>query len=164
MIIQSVWCALIRFKCPGCGKTVTFYPDFALPHKHYTRQTIMGMASTYLESDVTYKQALMTEREVPGYADSDAILAASSIHRWITSLARCPHTCRSALALLMQESPTAPICRDLAQWHPPARKFRSQRRRQQLIKARRLAMIEAFFQDTFNISIFTKLAIACGFG
>jgi len=36
MIVTSVCCALIRFKCPGCRKSFTFYPDFALPRKHYT--------------------------------------------------------------------------------------------------------------------------------
>ena len=36
MIIQRVFCTLIRFSCPGCGKTMTFYPDFAVPHKQFT--------------------------------------------------------------------------------------------------------------------------------
>lgn len=164
MLIQSVWCSLVRFKCPGCGKTITFYPDFALPHKHYTRQTIIGFASTCLASDATYQQGLMTENQVPGYSHSDATLAASSIHRWITSLASYPRTCRAALALLLQASPCAPICRQLAQWRPPASKARSQLRTLQLINARRVALIEAYFRDTFNVSVFTKLAIACGFG
>lgn len=31
MIVRKILCPLIRFKCPGCGKTVTFYPDFAIP-------------------------------------------------------------------------------------------------------------------------------------
>jgi transposase-like protein len=31
MLVDVAYCALIRFKCPGCNKTITYYPDFALP-------------------------------------------------------------------------------------------------------------------------------------
>lgn len=44
MVVQPIPCYLLRFRCPGCGKTFTFYPDFAIPYKHYTRQTITGFA------------------------------------------------------------------------------------------------------------------------
>jgi len=37
MLIKAAYCSLLRFKCPGCGKTFTHYPDFAIPQKHYTR-------------------------------------------------------------------------------------------------------------------------------
>jgi hypothetical protein len=59
MIIRAVFCPLVRFKCPGCGKTITFYPDFAVPHKHYTRQTVLGFATAYLKTDATYEQAVI---------------------------------------------------------------------------------------------------------
>lgn len=163
MIIQKVFCSLVRFKCPGCGKTVTFYPDFALPHKHYTRQAITGFAGAFLKADATYQTALMIENEIPGYPDSDATLAASSIHRWVGSLARYSQTCRKALCLLVQENPASSVCRDLAKWRPLARKFRSNRREQQLITCKTLLTIEALFHKTFQISIFTKLAMASGF-
>ena len=47
MLIKAAYCSLVRFRCPGCGKTFTNYPDFAIPHKHYTRQNIMGFAANY---------------------------------------------------------------------------------------------------------------------
>jgi len=31
MLINAAFCTLIRFRCPGCGKTFTDYPDFAIP-------------------------------------------------------------------------------------------------------------------------------------
>lgn len=139
MMIQRVFCTLVRFSCPGCGKTMTFYPDFALPYKHYTRQTIMGHASAYLDPQITYQQAAMHDNGVPGYPSADATLAPSSIHRWITSLAGYVKTCRTALSLLVQENPASPICRDLAQWRPAERKFRSESRKHQLISCRRLS-------------------------
>lgn len=36
ILIKAVYCSLVRFKCPGCGKTFTHYPDFTILHKHYT--------------------------------------------------------------------------------------------------------------------------------
>ena len=33
MLIKAVYCSLVRFRCPGCGKTFTHYPDFAIPQK-----------------------------------------------------------------------------------------------------------------------------------
>jgi hypothetical protein len=163
MIIRAVFCPLVRFKCPACRKTFTFYPDFAVPHKHYTRQSIVGFAAGYLASETTYEQAVMVEESAPGYPNSDATLAPSSIHRWISRLAHYTQTPRRALNLLLQKNPASPICRDLAQLSPSGRKFRSERRLEQLIRSEKLAMIEALFQATFNCSIFTKLARACAF-
>ena len=67
MIIQAAHCSLVRFICPGCGKTFTFYPDFAIPHKHYTRPSIIGFCAAYLESDLEeqlhlFKTALFGHR------------------------------------------------------------------------------------------------------
>lgn len=163
-IVRYVFCTLVRFSCPGCGKTMTLYPDFALPHKHYTRQTIMGFAAAYLAPKATYQLALMVENDLPGYPNSDATLAPSSIQRWITSLARYPQTCRRAIDLLTQQTPVSSVCRDLAQPHRLTGKSRSKRREQQLLSCRRLLILEDLFQEVFKISIFTKLAIACGFG
>ncbi len=165
MLIQRVFCCLVRFKCPGCGKTITHYPDFAIPHKHYTQPSITGFCARYLDWDtMTYQQAVMVERSVPGYPKKNATLAPSTIHRWITTLGGYSQTCRTALTLLLQENPTSSICRDLARLIVPQRKYKTEQRKNQLIRCRQLVIIEAFFQTTFNTSIFTKLATRCAFG
>jgi hypothetical protein len=164
MLIKAAFCSLIRFRCPGCGKSFTFYPDFAIPHKHYTRQSVMGFSANYLESDdMTYQQAVMVDNCAPGYPQTDSTLAPSTIHRWITTLGRLTNTCRRALLLLLQENPISSICRDLARIIIPQRKFRTHHRKNQLIGCRQLLMIEAIFNATFNTSIFTKLATRCAF-
>ena len=164
MLINAAFCTLIRFRCPGCGKTFTFYPDFAIPHKHYTQLTIMRFAGTYLQSDdITYQQAVMFDHSAPGYHQNDATLAPSTIHRWITSLGRLTNTCRTALILLLQENPVSSICRDLARLIIPPRKYKTNDRKKQLIGCRQMVIIEAFFQVTFKTSIFTKLATRCAF-
>jgi len=164
MLIKVAFCSLVRFKCPGCGKTFTDYPDFAIPHKHYTRQTITGFSARYLESDdIAYPKAVMVDRSVPGYPQSDATLAPSTIHRWITTLGQLTQTCRTALILLLQENPVSSICRDLARLIVPQRKHKTEQRKIQLIRCRQLVIIEGFFQAVFNRSIFTKLATRCAF-
>ena len=164
MLIQAAHCSLVRFICPGCGKTFTFYPDFAIPHKHYTRPSITGFCARYVESDdMTYQQAVMVDDSTPGYPHSNATLAASTIHRWITTLGRFIHTCRTALMLLLEQNPVLSICRDLARLVMPQRKFKTNPRQKQLAGCRHLLIIEAFFQAAFKTSIFTKLATRCAF-
>jgi hypothetical protein len=164
MLIKAAFCTLIRFRCPGCGKTFTDYPDFAIPHKHYTRQSVMGFSANYLESDdTTYQQAVMVDNSTPGYPQSDSTLAPSTIHRWITTLGCFTQTSRKALSLLLQENPVSSICRDLARIMIPQRKYKTQHRKKQLVGCRQVLMIEAIFKATFNTSIFTKLATRCAF-
>lgn len=165
MLIKAAYCSLVRFGCPGCGKTFTHYPDFAIPHKHYTQPTITEFSERYVESDdKTYQKSVMLDGSVPGYPQGDATLAPSTVHRWITTLGQWPKTCRTALGLLLQENPTLSICRDLARLNIPQRKYKTQHRKNKLVGCRQLLIIEAFFQATFKKSIFTKLATRCAFG
>ena len=164
MLIKAAYCSLVRFRCPGCGKTFTDYPDFAIPHKHYTRLSITGFSASYVESEnMTYHKAVMVDSSVPGYPQNDATLAPSTIHRWITTLGSFTQTCRTALILLLQENPVSSICRDLARLIIPQRKYKTNQRKKLLIGCRQLVIIEAFFQATFKTSIFTKLAMHCAF-
>ncbi len=62
MALKSVDSALVRFQCPGRKKTFTYYPDFAIPHKHYTRQSVTGFSWKYVKSDdITYERAVMVD-------------------------------------------------------------------------------------------------------
>jgi hypothetical protein len=88
MLVEAIYSTLVRFKCARCGKTFAFYPDFAVPHKHYTRQTVLKFSSTYVEDDQkTYKGAVMTIDGVPECSEKGRPLAPSTIHRWISTLA-----------------------------------------------------------------------------
>ena len=170
MLIKAAYCSLVRFGCPGCGKTFTHYPDFAIPHKHYTRPTVTGFSERYVESDdMTYRQAVMIDNSAVGYPENDSpeapTLAPTTIHRWITTLGRFPQTCRESLILLLrQENPASSIFRDLARLTVQKRKYKTDQRKKQLIGCRQLLIIEVFFQAVFKTSFFTKLATRCGFG
>ena len=168
MLIKAAYCSLVRFICPGCGKTFTHYPDFAIPYKHYTRPTITGFSAKYVGSEnMTYQQAVMVDNSAPGYPESGSsdapTLAPTTIHRWITTLGHFPQTCRTALILVLQENPTLSICRDLARLIIVQRKYKTNHRKKQLIGCRQLVIIEAFFLAAFKTSIFTKLATRCAF-
>ena len=165
MLIQAAYCSLVRFRCPGCGKTFTHYPDFAIPHKHYTQPSVTGFSARYVESEqMTYPKSVMVDGSVPGYPQADATLAPSTVHRWITTVGQLPKTCRTALSLLLEENPALTICRDLARLNVPQRKYKTERRKKQLIGCRLLVVTGAFFEATFKKSIFTKLATRCAFG
>ena len=111
----------------------------------------------------TSRKAVASQGGTPGYQDSDRTLAPSTIHRWVTGLSGLVDTCRTALSLLLQDNPVSSVCRDIAQIVVPSRKYRSEHRKNHLIRVLKLMMIAAFFRDTFKTSIFTKLAIACAF-
>jgi len=165
MVVQAIPGFLVRFRCPGCGKTFPFDPDIAIPYKRYTRQTITGFTERYVDSDDSYLKAVMDkdEKSVPGYPDGEKTLAPSTIHRWVTRLSRLVKTTQKALDLICQENPSSSICRDLAQRVIPRSKYRTEGRKTCLLNCFRLIATEALFKTVFNLSIFTKLAISCAF-
>ena len=161
MTVQPEYAPLVRFRCPACNKTVAYYPDFALPHKHYTRQSIVGFAKRYVVSKTTtYQQAVMVKEQlaVPGYPDGEKSLAPSTVHRWVTTLSGLPHTTQTALNLIRQQDPATRACRDLAQLTVAPGKYKRPARKKRLLGCLRLIVVEAFFKATFNLSIFTNLA------
>lgn len=166
MTVQPEYAPLVRFRCPAWNKTVAFYPDFALPHKHYTRQAIVGFAENYLASETkTYLQSVMVKEKhsVPGYPDGEKSLAPSTVHRWVTALSGLPHTTQKALGLIRQQDPATRACRDLAQLTVAPGKYKSPARKKRLLGCLRLIVVEAFFKATFHLSIFTNLATNCAF-
>jgi len=167
MIIETVFSSLVRFKCPGCNKTFTWYPDFAIPHKHYTRQSAMGFAGTYVGSDdMEYERAVMVDRSAPAYPkseDSGKSLAPSTVHRWVSALGSFVETAQKALELILQENPASTLCRALAMLRVNPKKYRSQAREEILLNCSKLILIEDSFQSAFRCSVFTNLARSCAF-
>jgi len=160
MLVKTVLSALLRFKCPGCGKTFTYYPDFALPHKHYTRQTLTHFSRSYVQDpDTTYQKAAMIDGSLPGYPDDQQTLAPSTIHRFITTVSSLKTCSQKALDLILQENPASAICRTIANLKVPRQKFKSKARENILVQCLRIFEIKTLFQHTFKTSIFTKLAI-----
>ena len=156
MLINAVYCSLARFGCPGCGKTFTHYPDFAIPHKHYTRQTIEGFSRSYVENDQkTYQDAVTIDDAVPERAVSGRSLAPSSVHRWITTLTALIIAHRQALKKSLQQNPAAQLCRHFGPIQIPEKKYKTYNRRDCLLRCRWFFKIQAVFKK----SVFTEFAI-----
>ena len=154
MLIKAAYCSLVRFGCPGCGKTITHYPDFAIPHKHYSRQTIEGFSKAYVEDDQkTYEDVVMTDDGVAERETSGRMLAPSSIHRWIGTLADLIKANEDALKKSLQEKPTVAPCR---QWVPiqiPEKKYKTYNRRECLLRCQWFFRIRAVFKNRFSPSL-----------
>jgi len=156
MLINAVYCSLVRFGCPGCGKTFTHYPDFAIPHKHYTRQTIESFSRAYIEDDQkTYEDAVMSDDGVPERPVSGRALAPSSIHRWICTIAKLIIANQDAFKQSLQEQPAAQLCRHPGPIQIPEKKYKTYNRRDCLLWCRWFFKIQAVFKK----SDFTEFAI-----
>jgi hypothetical protein len=136
MLVNAVYCTLVRFKCSGCGKTFAFYPDFAVPYKHYSRQTVETFSRSYVEDDQkTYKDAVMTVDGVPTHLETGRQLAPSTIHRWITALSGIFIACPEGF----QKTSSSSCCKRQI----PPKKYRTQRRKAVLLKCRQFLALSA---------------------
>jgi organic radical activating enzyme len=66
----------VRFRCPHCEKVFTEYPPFALPHKRFVNQDVLGKAQKYLDRQppdarATYRESLRKNRYPLGYANQN---------------------------------------------------------------------------------------------
>jgi hypothetical protein len=148
MLVKAVFCTLVRFRCTDCGKTITSYPDFAIPHKHYTRQTIEGFSRVYVENDQkTYQDAVMTDDAVPERAVSGRALSPSSIYRWIGTLAQLIIAHQDALKKSLQEKPAAQLCKPAGPIQISEKKYKTSNRRHCLLRCR------WFFKNQFSPSL-----------
>ena len=131
MLVEAVYSTLVRFKCARCGKTFALYPNFAVPHKHYTRQTVLAFSSAYIEDDQkTYKDAIMTVDGTPTCLETGRQLAPSTVHRWISTLAAI------FTAYPKEEPLEKKTSSRLSKTQIPKKKYRTITRRAVLLKCR----------------------------
>ncbi len=150
MLVKAIFCTLVRFRCPNCGKTITNYPDFAIPHKHYTRQTIESFSRSYVDDDhKTYDDAVMTDEGMPERQDTGRSLSPSTIHRWITTLADLI----MAYELSLQNNCFSSLFKNLSQLIIPKRKYKTSKRKEILLKCRCFFRLESFLKYLFSPSL-----------
>ena len=154
LLVKAVYCTLVRFRCPDCGKSLTHYPDFALPHKHYTRQTIESFSRSYVQDDEkTYEDAVVTDDGVPQCATSGRPLAPSSIHRWISTLAKLIIAYQVSLEKSLQEKPTAHLCKHPIGVQIPEKKIKTRKRRDWLLWCRWFFKTRIFLKNHISPSL-----------
>src|SRR5210317_2463022 len=147
MLVKAVYCTLVRFRCTDCGKTITSYPDFAIPHKHYTRQTIEGFSRAYVENDQkSYQDAVVIDDAVPERPVSGQALAPSSVHRWIGTLAALIIAHQQALKKSLQQNPAAQLGSHLEPIQIPEKKYKTYNRKHCLLRCRWFFKIQDFLK------------------
>lgn len=163
-MVQIVYCLLVRWRCPSCNKRILQYPDFALPYKRYTLQTILDYSGRYLENDSASYESVIRQCPI-GYREhptDERQLAKSSLWRWMGAL-DMPTLLRQAQHLIQQADPACAVSRNLATLTVPARKYTTTTRKNLLILCRGILHVESAFRHLFKISIFPNLATASGF-
>ena len=156
MLVKAVFCTLVRFRCPDCGKTITRYPDFAIPHKHYTRQTIENLSKFYVENDEkTYEDAVITDEAVPERATGGQALAPSSVHRWISTMADLIMRYCDAMKKSHPNNSAALSFEDPGLIKIPEKKYKTPKRRDCLLVCRWFFKTASFSEKP----IFTEFAI-----
>lgn len=164
-IVQIVFCLLLRWRCPACNKRIPQYPDFALPYKRYTLQTVLDFCARYTGNDQsTYKSVIL--EDVVGYQEhpnDERQLHRSTLWRWIGTLGSLENLSQTAHRILLEADPSSFISRHLATLTVPARKYATAMRKKLLIGCRKLLHLEAAYQHYFAASLFPNLATNSGF-
>ena len=166
---MSVNGLLVRWKCPGCNKTATDYPDFALPYKRYTLPTILAFSQAYIQDPFSSYRGLLDVCPLPYKIKSDhesnkePMMEHSTIHRWISTLGGYSRLVQNATDLMLQADPTTSLCRDLAGLEISPRKYRSFKRKQILTTCFQLVTLVPLYLAQFRVSIFPKLATRAGY-
>jgi len=170
LLAQVVMCLVIRWKCPGCKKTFTQQPPFALPCKRYTRQIVLDYSGYYLEEEASTYRGTVQEEGMPIFHAStseedpinDRSLAHSTLYRWISTLSDFKEILRCAQDLVLQKNPASTVCRTLAALEIAPQKYVTAARKGVLKCCRQLIYLEAIFRATFHASIFPFFATGCG--
>lgn len=164
-VVHLVLGLLIRWKCPGCAKSFTQYPDFALPFKRYILPDMMRYAERYLAHEsMTYSRLVI--KWSAGYErhqGDEGQLWPSTIHRWLTSLGGLRRVSAKAQEVIHQKNPSLGITRHLAQLSVSLRKFKTEQRQKLLLACRRLLHTEWIFDRIIKNSIFLKIAPTYGY-
>ncbi len=159
----------MRWKCPGCNKTATDYPHFALPYKRYTLPTLLAYSQAYVNDPFnSYRRLvdgcpLLYQAEPDSETGREPMMEHSTIHRWITTLGGYSRIVQSATDLMIQANPTTSLCRDLAGLKIFPAKYISSKRKQLLLTCFQLTTLVPLYMDEFRVSIFPKLATHAGY-
>jgi hypothetical protein len=128
-LVEILMTFLPRWKCSLCGATFTQYPPFIAPCKLFALAEIVRLSRKYLEDEnATYADAVVEDGDEIGYPDRrglcDSFVSRSTVWRFVQYLA----------SLRLEE--TEPSMNDgLRTPRLPARKYRSEKRRQILHRA-----------------------------
>jgi hypothetical protein len=165
-LVIKVLGLLSRWKCPGCNKTATSYPCFALPYKRFTLPTIQSFSLSYVQDpSASYRKLVAACPLAYEVSDSnlEPMMEHSTIHRWISTMGSYSHLVQTATDLVIQADPATRLHRDLAGLKISPGKYRSSSRKQILSTCFHLVFLMPLYRSIFQTGIFPKLATLSGY-
>jgi hypothetical protein len=165
-LVIKVLGLLSRWKCPGCNKTATSYPCFALPYKRFTLPTIQSFSLSYVQDpSASYRKLVAACPLAYEVSDSnlEPMMEHSTIHRWISTMGSYSHLVQTATDLIIQADPTTRLYRDLAGLNISPGKYKSPSRKQTLLTCFQLVFLMPIYRAIFQTGIFPKLATLSGY-
>lgn len=167
LVVIKVLGLLSCWKCPGCNKTGTSYPGFAVPYKRYTLPTIQSFSQAYVQdSSASYRKlsaACPLAYEISPDSYREPMMEHSTIHRWISTMGSYRCLVQTATDLIIQADPAIRLCRDLAGLKISPGKYRSPSRKQTLLSCFYLVFLMPLYRAIFRTGIFPRLATISGY-
>ncbi len=169
LVVTVLHGLLSRWKCPGCNKTATSYPGFALPYKRYILPTIRTFCQAYVEDPAASYRGLMAacplvyERPPESDSNQESTMEHSTIHRWISTMGSYSRLVQNATDLIIKAEPTTRLYRDLGGLKISPGKYRSSSRKQTLLTCFHLVSLMPIYRAIFQTGIFPKLATLSGY-
>lgn len=152
--VNKVYSYVSRWKCPVCGKTFTYYPEFLLPYKRYLKDDIIRLSQKYVEDDnTTYRKIVTHEGASIVYHGSESYFEGSTVWRWLSFTGSLVTPLSNGLNLIKQKSPESGIFRKIRPIN--FKKYRSEYRKNILSNALRVFICEEKLRTLFGTSIFS---------
>jgi len=163
-LVKEVWSVLGRWECPLCHCTSTYYPDYAIPHKRYTKNTILELSKKYVEEKYsTYESVVQNDKETIVYDSKinsqkyECRLTGTTVWWWLSYIGSIHFLITDALSLIRQKDPSSKVFREMQPVNPG--KFRSNKRKNLLQRCIVFLNAEEEFRRLFSNSIFPHFTI-----
>jgi hypothetical protein len=157
----------LRWMCGLCKKRFTELPEFAIPNKRHVKATVSSLSEEYLEKDEeTYEKVVggigyPPENREDG-ADAEGretrypSLAPSAVWHWLTWLGEMTEAARQGKDRIMQKDPSLRV--SLEDVAVCTRKYRSERRRKVLERAKSFLRANQEHERLFGVDMLPEFA------
>jgi len=162
-LVKEVWSVLGRWQCPLCHCTSTYYPDYAIPHKRYTKDTILELSKEYVEEQYsTYESVVQNDMETIVYDSKinspkyECRLRGTTVWWWLSYIGSIKPLISETFSLIKQKDPSSEVFKEIQPVNP--RKYRSNKRKKLLQRCIGFLNAEGDFRHLFSNSIFPHFA------
>ena len=138
-----------------------------MPRKRFVQSPVLEKTGEYLGTEHSYCKTvkhqgmpIMYDDRQPAQQRQPVGLAPSTVWRWLSWLGGMPKTVRAVCDLIRQKEPNATLHRQ--PWVVSPRKYRSEQRRDTLLRGMELVTVDRVCEGIFGEGIFPRYAISQG--